>query len=234
MQNLTINPTFHDLIPPISTEEYKLLEESILQDGCREKIITWDGCILDGHNRYEICQQHDIRFGIHEMCFENETEAKIWIIRNQLARRNLPQHERIRLALLLKPAIEEKAKEHQREAGGAVLTKSSKPPVHTRKEVAAVAGVSEDTIRKSEIIENEASPEVKDAARKGKISVNKAYKKTKKTPHKITTEKRPPDNGLRFAKMAIMDLEKILENDLQYDDGLALVKQWIEKHERRK
>jgi hypothetical protein len=186
MQNLTINPTFHDLIPPISTEEYQLLEESLIREGCREKIITWEGCILDGHNRFEICQKHDVPFGIHEMCFENETEAKFWIIRNQLARRNLPQHERVRLALLLKPAIEEKAKEKQKAEGktlGGTPTlsmKSTKGSVDTRKEVAATAGVSEDTIRKSEIIEKEATPEVKDAARKGKISINKAYKQTRK------------------------------------------------------
>ena len=176
---LIINRIFHDLIPPISPEEYQLLEESILKEGCREKIITWNDCILDGHNRYEICLKHDIKFGINEKCFDTEDEARLWIINNQLARRNLPPHERIRLALLLKPAIEEKAKEKQRESGGAVVVKSAKPPIHTRAEVAKIAGVSHDTIRKSEIIEKEGTEETKQAVRKGEMSVNKGYKETR-------------------------------------------------------
>ncbi len=36
---LQIKPEFHNLIPPLSDEEYQLLEESILKEGCREKII---------------------------------------------------------------------------------------------------------------------------------------------------------------------------------------------------
>jgi len=172
---LIIKSEFHGLIPPISQEEYGLLEESLLQEGCREAIVTWDGCILDGHNRYEICQKHDIRFKIIEKSFENEDEAKIWIIHNQLARRNLPSHERVRLVLALKPLIMKKAKEKQSEAGQ-LRQKSAQAPVKTREELANLAGVSHDTIHKVEIIEKEASPEIKEALRKGKMSVNRAYK----------------------------------------------------------
>ena len=31
------------------------LEDNLLQDGCREPISLWEGIILDGHHRYEIC-----------------------------------------------------------------------------------------------------------------------------------------------------------------------------------
>jgi len=172
---LTIDRIFHDLIPPISPEEYDLLEESILKEGCREKIVTWNNCILDGHNRYEICQKHDIKCKTIDKSFENEAEAKFWIIRNQLARRNLPPAERVRLALLLKPAIEEKAEERMK-AGKADPGKKSAQG-KTREEIAKLAGVSHDTVRKVETIEQKATEEVKRAARKGEISVNKAYKK---------------------------------------------------------
>lgn len=54
---------------------------------------------------------------------------------------------------MLKPVIEEKAKEQQGTRTD-LLTKSSKgKPIHTRKQVAEAAGVSEDTVRKVEIIE---------------------------------------------------------------------------------
>jgi hypothetical protein len=70
-------------------------------------------------------------------------------IRNQLARRNLPPAERVRLALLLKPKIEEEAKER--------MVKGKKDPTQksaegeTRQEIAKIAGVSHDTVRKVEI-----------------------------------------------------------------------------------
>ena len=113
------------------------------------------------HVRYEICQKHDIRFGIDDRSFENEDEAKIWIIRNQLARRNLPLAERARLVLILKPIIMEKAKEKQREHGGTAPGKSlsqKSDEVSTKKELAHLAGVSHDTIHKVEVIEKEATP----------------------------------------------------------------------------
>jgi len=189
---LKIKAEFHNLIPPISPEEYQLLEESILEEGCRDAIIIWDDSIIDGHNRFEICQKHDIHFGTIDKSFENEDEAKVWIIRNQLARRNLPAHERIRLALLLKPAIEKKAKEHERLSegkGSQTLANLKVEPIDTREEIAKLAGVSGDTVRKSEVIEKEATSEVKEAVRKGKVSINKAYKETRKPKKKIPQTK---------------------------------------------
>lgn len=71
-------------------------------------------------------------------------------------RRNLPAYERARLALRLKPVIAEKAKEKQ-ESGVNQYTKSLsqnsvKPsaPIDTQKELAKIAGVSHDTIAKTE------------------------------------------------------------------------------------
>jgi hypothetical protein len=49
--------------------------------------------------------------------FDNEEEAKIWIIHNQLGRRNLIDYQRVELALALKPLIAKKAKEKQSEGG---------------------------------------------------------------------------------------------------------------------
>ena len=59
----------------------------------------------------------------------------LWMIRNQLGRRNLLPYVRSDLALKLKPAIAEMAKENQREAGGAVRQISDKA-IETREEIA--------------------------------------------------------------------------------------------------
>jgi hypothetical protein len=49
---LEIKEEFKKLIPPLTTEEFKQLEQNCLDEGIREKIITWDGFIIDGHNRF--------------------------------------------------------------------------------------------------------------------------------------------------------------------------------------
>jgi hypothetical protein len=62
-----------------------------------------------------------------------------WVIRNQLGRRNLSTVDRINPALLLKPIIEEKAKEKKVTHTNQGYQKSGNPPVHTAKELAKAA-----------------------------------------------------------------------------------------------
>jgi len=86
---IKIDPEFKSLIPPLTTEEFTQLEKSIVSEGCRDALVLWDGIIVDGHNRYEICQKHGIPFKTTEMQFSDREEAKDWIDKNQLGRRNL-------------------------------------------------------------------------------------------------------------------------------------------------
>ena len=61
---LRIDEEFKRLIPPLTHDEYALLEQSIIDDGCREALCVWRNTIIDGHNRYEICHRHNIPFRI--------------------------------------------------------------------------------------------------------------------------------------------------------------------------
>jgi len=99
MRTLKKNPTFKDLIPPLSHEELTQLTENILAHGCRDPIKAWNGVIVDGHNRYAICQQHGIPYRVEDMRFSSKKAAARWIIDNQLARRNLTDTEKISLAV---------------------------------------------------------------------------------------------------------------------------------------
>ena len=182
---MKIDVEFQSLIPPLTYEEKKMLEESILSEGCRDAIVVWNDTIIDGHNRYEICTKHGIPFETVSREFEDRNDVIEWIIKNQFGRRNLPMHERARLALRLKPVIAEKAKENERK--GAEMTNktgcqnSANPiqKVDTKLEIAKAAGVSHDTIAKVEKIEETAPAPVVQASRKGDISVNAAYQVTK-------------------------------------------------------
>ena len=91
---LKIDKEFKTLIRPLSPKEYEQLEANIIADGCRDPIVTWNGYIIDGHNRYEICRKHNIGFNVKEMSFESRDEAVVWICTNQLGRRNITEETR--------------------------------------------------------------------------------------------------------------------------------------------
>lgn len=101
MEELTIDREFDELCPPLSADEERLLEESILADGCLHPIVTWanhDDTILDGHNRYRICRKHDRPYKTKALRFETREEAIAWILRTQMGRRNLSESQRAMLA----------------------------------------------------------------------------------------------------------------------------------------
>lgn len=180
---ILIDDEFKNLIPPLTDEEYKGLEDSIVKEGCRDALILWGNTLIDGHNRYEICTKHNIPFKTVEHNFDSRQAVIEWIILNQFGRRNLPAHERARLALRLKPVIAERAKAQQaRTEENRVCQISDEQAIDTKKEIAKVAGVSHDTIAKVETIENKAPEPVVMASRKGEISVNSAYEVTKLEP----------------------------------------------------
>ena len=120
MKELKVNEEFKNLIPPLTAEEKAELEKSLMLFGCRDKIVTWNGFIIDGHNRYELCEKNGIDFQTLSMDyeFEDAEEVKQWIIKNQFARRNISAYQKSSLALKLKESISKKAKGNQSAAGG--------------------------------------------------------------------------------------------------------------------
>jgi len=191
MKDLVINENFKELIPPLSAEEFSQLEFNLIQDGCREPLVVWEGrdILIDGHNRYQICQANGIEFDTVELEFDNEREAEIWIIRNQFGRRNITNFVRAELALKLKPKIAAKAKEKQisegKNLGGnsTLCQTSDEGSIDTKKELASIAGVSHDTINRVERILDSADDDTKEKLRSGEISVNKAFNDVSGKPH---------------------------------------------------
>jgi len=59
-------------------------------------LIVWGNTLIDGHNRYEIVQEHpEISFSTMPLPFESREEVLAWICKNQLGRRNLsPEQKR--------------------------------------------------------------------------------------------------------------------------------------------
>lgn len=98
LENLIVDPEFEEKIPRLSEEEFQLLEQLILEEGrIKDPIVTWNGIIVDGHNRYRIMLKHpeiQIPFDIYEKDFPDRFAAIAWICRNQLGRRNLTPENR--------------------------------------------------------------------------------------------------------------------------------------------
>lgn len=169
-----IDAEFQSLIPPLSEDEFKQLEENCKRDGILDNLKAWRGVLIDGHNRYKIAMKWDMPYAVDEMYFKSRDEVIRWIILNQFGRRNLSAYDRSVLALKLKPVIAEKAKEKLSTHTEQGYQKSDKA-VSTNKELAKVAGVSHDTIHKVETIEAKASEPVKQQVRSGEKSINQAY-----------------------------------------------------------
>ena len=89
MKEIIIDEQFKALLPTLDAETYARLEENILEHGCREAIVLWNDMIIDGHNRYAICTEHEIPYKTVDMEFGSREEALIWIITTQVSRRNL-------------------------------------------------------------------------------------------------------------------------------------------------
>ena len=212
---MIIDQEFKSLIPPLSTDEYRQLEENILLDGVRDSVTYWDNngdhILIDGHNRWEIAKKHNLPINERRMTFPDREAVIQWIILNQFGRRNLSAYDRGVLALKLKPVIAEEAKKNQIDAGGAVHQKSDKA-VNTNKELAQVAGVSHDTIHKVETIQERGTPELQDACKKGDLSVNAAYNMIRAAELESRNQREAKE--LREAKQRHEDFKE------QKDDGV--------------
>src|SRR5205823_3120378 len=87
--NITINDELRTYVDPLTPAEHEALERSLLTEGCREALILWRDVLIDGHNRYAICTQHNIPFRtVQNDSFESIEDVKLWMIDNQLARRS--------------------------------------------------------------------------------------------------------------------------------------------------
>lgn len=177
--DLKINEAFRSLIPPLSDHELQCLETEIRYwAGCYSPIITWNGTIIDGHHRYAICKKHGLPFKTEERHFEDENDVMIWMIDNQMGRRNINNAEKIRLAMkkidILSQAAEDRKLSNLKQfqtSDNEQTTVSADLRFREGKvseEIAKTAGVSARSVEQFKYIEKHA-PEIADSLCTGKI-----------------------------------------------------------------
>jgi len=142
---LIINHAFKNLLPSLSEEEHDGLRSSIHAEGCRDPLVVWRGQIIDGHNRYEICESEGIDFSVVEMEFADDDAAMDWIDKNQIARRNLTPDD-------FRLAVGRRYNRTKKDAHAGVNQHSSvtdKMSTTTAETIAAESGVDERTVRRA-------------------------------------------------------------------------------------
>lgn len=206
---IKIDPEFKSLIPPLTDEEYDGLRDSLLNEGCRDALVVWDGILVDGHNRYEICEKHNIPFRVHEIQFANRDEAMLWMIDNQKSRRNLTTFARGTLETKAMEILSKQAKENQKQYFGnqyekRTLCEITQSPeqkkIDVKKELAKRINSGEQTASRimtlnkaiNKAIDDEKQlagqnpNELKEKLIKGTVTINEAYNAIKNEKKKET------------------------------------------------
>jgi len=216
-------PEMEQLLPPLSGEQFSALENDILENGCYAPIIVnEDMVVIDGHNRFRICEKHGLPYRMLVFSFADLLEAKQWALDTQKGRRNLDKWELGKIALRLKPDIEARAKANQSAGGQAfrpseateegLTTLSNLPsaPISTRKELADTVGIGEVTMGKVMQIDEHAPPAVKDALDSGDLSINQGYNITRQV-------RELPEEQREEAAALAVELEKAKKEIRQCD-----------------
>ncbi len=191
--NIVVNEELKAYIDPLTPEEHDALERSILAEGCRDALVLWGDVLVDGHNRYGICQKHGLPFQtVQNTRFQSMEDVHLWMIDQHLGRRSVSDFQRGVLALRKREIVAERraraaaafvagnaeAQTHPEEssATAAPAAASVAPPedLSSREAIARAARRSSSQVVMIEKIQKQAAPELVAAVKSGTISLNAA------------------------------------------------------------
>ena len=190
--NITVNPDLKAYIDPLTPEEHEALERSILAEGCRDALVLWGDVLVDGHNRYGICQQHGLPFEtVQNPRFQSMEDVHLWMIDQHLGRRSVSDFQRGVLALRKREIIAERrarflaapredaqpepAEQDAPSANPVATAAVPEPrPLNSREDIARAARLSSSQVVMIEKIQKQAEPELVAALKSGAISLNAA------------------------------------------------------------
>jgi hypothetical protein len=192
--NIVVNEELKAYIDPLTPEEHEALERSILTEGCRDALVLWGDVLVDGHNRYGICQKHGLPFQtVQNARFKSIEDVHLWMIDQHLGRRSISDFLRGVLALRKKDIVDERRAraladtapsdddapfDADTPAGGSSADNASAlpppAPLSSREAIARAARLSSNQVVMIEKIQKQAAPELVAAVKSGVISINTA------------------------------------------------------------
>lgn len=218
---MQIKDEFKKLIPALSVEEFKQLEQNCLAEGIREKIITWNGFIIDGHNRFEIATRWNLEYQSESKRFKDENEVKLWMIDNQNGRRNLTDGWKYKLQQIKKEILLEEGELKRKETEGRPSKEkllstidNSLPKHNTQKIIAKTLNWSTGKVAMADIVFKKATPELEEKVLNNEITINQAYKDIKKEEKQIQiAEKKEEQKQIieSITNIKLKDIETTIE-----------------------
>ena len=185
MTSLIIHPELELILPALQPEELQALEQSCITEGIREAIYTWQGYIIDGHNRYHIAQIHKLKFESRELSFSSLRDAKIWMIENQCSRRSISDFVRFELIRKKRELLELKGKESQGRRTDLLSQSDKKLNGHNTQQIlAGELGWSTGKLAKAEVVFKKTTKDVKDQLRRNETTISKVYADLRKEQQK--------------------------------------------------
>ncbi|UYK78189.1 plasmid replication/partition related protein [Xanthomonas sacchari] len=190
--NIVVKEDLKAYIDPLTADEYAALERSLLAEGCRDALVLWGDILVDGHNRYGICQKHGLPFQtVQNTRFQSLQDVHLWMIDQHLGRRSVSDFQRGVLALRKREILAERrasaaateapaADATDPDAAGETANDTDTPPWAdapaplSRAELARVARLSNSQVVQIEKIQKQAAAEVVEAVKSGAISINAA------------------------------------------------------------
>ncbi|MBV7431606.1 MULTISPECIES: plasmid replication/partition related protein [unclassified Acidovorax] len=186
--NIVVNEELKAYIEPLTPDEHEALERSILAEGCRDALVLWGDVLVDGHNRYGICQKHGLPFQtVQNPRFQSMEDVHLWMIDQHLGRRSVSDFQRGVLALRKREIMaERKARAPEpsespdtlaADAPAAPEATAALPapdPLASREAIARAARLSSSQVVMIEKIQKQAAPELVAAVKSGTISINAA------------------------------------------------------------
>ena len=183
--DIVVNEELKAYIDPLTPEEHESLERSLLAEGCRDALVLWGNVLVDGHNRYGICQKHGLPFQtVQNPRFQSIEDVHLWMIDQHLGRRSVSDFQRGVLALRKREILAQRSVAQASTAAAPdtepaeETVPASEPPTTerppSREALARQAKLSGNQVALIEKIQKQAAPEVVAAVRSGIISINAA------------------------------------------------------------
>ncbi|PJI98698.1 hypothetical protein CLU85_3528 [Acidovorax sp. 69] len=188
--NIVVNEELKAYIEPLTPDEHEALERSILAEGCRDALVLWGDVLVDGHNRYGICQKHGLPYQtVQNPRFQSMEDVHLWMIDQHLGRRSVSDFQRGVLALRKREIVADRraraaaapdaASSSGESAAGASTAENaaglpSPDPLSSREAIAKAARLSSSQVVMIEKIQKQAAPELVAAVKSGTISINAA------------------------------------------------------------
>lgn len=189
--SIIIDKEFESLIPPLTENEFAQLEENCVKDGIRDPLVVWehDGndVLVDGHNRFRIVGKHPtLQFNINRMKFADRNSVMVWIIDNQLGKRNLIPYDKTVLLLKRKEILSKTARQISNSNLKQGITERPKLGSRGRvnKQIGDIVGMGAENVRKVEAINNSGNTKLIQQVRNGEKSIHQGWTELKEKERK--------------------------------------------------